>query len=110
VTVLDGTQNLFGLGPVSVLPEYQRQGIGRALILEGLSRPKDLNAQKACLVGHPEYYRQFGFRNIQGLVHDGVPQEVFLALPFAGHSPQGIVEFHAGFAADGQPEGAGDSQ
>ena len=54
VTVSDGTQNWFGLGPVSVLPEYQRQGIGKALTLEGLSRLKDLKAQGACLVGHPE--------------------------------------------------------
>jgi putative acetyltransferase len=37
VTISDGTRNWYGLGPVSVLPEYQRQGIGKALIREGLS-------------------------------------------------------------------------
>ena len=36
VTISDGTQNLYGLGPVSVLPAYKRQGIGKALIREGL--------------------------------------------------------------------------
>ena len=41
-----------------------------------------------------------GFKNIPGLVHEGVPQEVFFALPFDGHAPQGIVEFHEGFKAD----------
>ncbi len=46
----------YGLGPVSVLPEYQRQGIGKALIQEGLSRLKEMNAQGCCLVGHPDYY------------------------------------------------------
>jgi putative acetyltransferase len=109
VMISDGCPNWYGLGPVSVLPEYQRQGIGKALIEEGLSRLKSLNAQGCCLVGHPEYYKRFGFKNIPGLVHEGVPQEVFLALSLDGHAPQGIVEFHEGFKADGQQQGAGDA-
>jgi putative acetyltransferase len=104
VSISDGTQNWYGVGPVSVLPAYQRQGIGKALIREGLSRLKDLNAGGCCLVGHPEYYRQFGFKNIPGLTHDGVPDEVFLALPFEGRTPQGTVEFHEGFKADGSQD------
>ncbi len=109
VTISDGTRNWYGLGPVSVLPEYQRKGIGKALIREGLSRLKDLNAQGCCLVGHRDYYRKFGFKNISGLVHQGVPQEVFFALSFDGHTPQGTVSFHAGFKADGLHGGAGDA-
>jgi putative acetyltransferase len=109
VTISDGTRNWYGLGPVSVLLEYQRQGIGKALIREGLSRLKDMNAQGCCLVGHPDYYRKFGFKNLPGLVHEGVPPEVFFALPFDGHTPQGTVTFHDGFKADGQQEGAGDA-
>jgi len=35
VAISDGTRNWYGLGPVSVLPEYQRRGIGKALIQEG---------------------------------------------------------------------------
>ena len=109
VTISDGAQNWYGLGPVSVLPEYQRQGIGKALIREGLSRLKEMNAQGCCLVGHPDYYRKLGFRNMSGLVHEGVPPEVFFALSFDGHTPQGTVAFHEGFKADGQQEGAGDA-
>jgi len=101
LTISDGTPNWYGLGPVSVLPEYQRQGIGKALIQEGLSRLKNLNAQGCCLVGHPDYYRKFGFKNIPGLGHEGVPQEAFFALSFDGHTPQGTVTFHDGFKADG---------
>jgi len=37
VTISDGSKNWYGLGPVSVLPDYQRQGIGKLLINEGLS-------------------------------------------------------------------------
>ena len=61
VTISDGTQNWYGLGPVSVLPEHQRQGIGTALIREGLSMLKGLGAQGCCLVGDPAYYSRFGF-------------------------------------------------
>jgi len=102
LTISDGTRNWYGLGPVSVLPEYQRNGIGKALIQEGLSRLKDLGAQGCCLVGHPEYYRRFGFKNMPGLVHEGVPPEVFLALTFDGNTPQGTVAFHEAFKADDQ--------
>ena len=102
VTISDGTQNWYGLGPVSVLPEYQRKGIGKSLILEGISRLKDLNAKGCCLVGHPDYYRKLGFKNVSGLVYEGVPQEVFLAMSFDGQIPQGTVNFHDGFKADGQ--------
>lgn len=101
LTISDGAPNWYGLGPVSVLPEYQRQGIGKALIREGLSRLKDMNAQGCCLVGHPDYYRKLGFKNIPGLVLEGVPQEVFFALPFYGDTPQGTVTFHDAFKADG---------
>jgi len=101
VNISDGTRDWYGLGPVSVLPEYQRRGIGKSLIREGLSRLKDLNARGCCLVGHPDYYKRLGFKNILGLVHEGVPPEVFLALSLDGHIPQGTVTFHEAFKADG---------
>mgnify|MGYP001198499683 CR=1 FL=1 len=107
VSISDGTPNWYGLGPVSVLPECQRQGIGKALIRQGLSYLKALDAGGCCLVGHPEYYRKFGFENVPGLVHEGVPQEAFFASSFDGHAPRGIVTFHEGFMADGWPEGTG---
>jgi putative acetyltransferase len=109
VTISDGSPNWYGLGPVSVLPEYQRRGVGSALIKEGISRLKDLGARGCCLMGYPEYYKRFGFQNIRGLIHEGVPEEVLFTLPLDGHIPQGIVEFHVGFKADGQQEGASDA-
>ncbi len=102
VTISDGTRDWYGLGPVSVLPEYQRRSVGKALIREGLSRLKDLDAKGCCLVGHPDYYKKIGFKNVTGFVHEGVPPEVFLALSFDGYIPQGTVAFHEGFKADGQ--------
>jgi putative acetyltransferase len=102
VSISDGSQDWYGLGPVSVLPECQRQGIGSALIAEGLLRLKGLKAQGCCLVGHPGYYRRFGFETVLGLGLEGVPPEVFFALSFAGHRPQGEVTFHESFKADGE--------
>ncbi len=102
VIISDGTKDWYGLGPVSVLPEYQQQGIGKGLILEGLSQLKDMNAKGCCLVGHPDYYRQLGFKNVPDLAHEGVPQEVFFALSFdEKRTPHGTVTFHDGFKATG---------
>jgi len=107
VTMSDGTGDWYGLGPVSVLPEHQRQGIGSALIQEGLARLKILKARGCCLVGHPGYYGRFGFENPPGLGLEGVPPEAFFALSFDGRIPQGTVTFHEGFKADGPEAGAG---
>ncbi len=102
VTIADGATGWYGLGPVSVLPEHQRKGIGKALIRAGLSRLQDLNAKGCCLVGHPDYYGRFGFEHVAGLFHEGVPQEAFFALSFDGRMPQGEVRFHEGFQVDHQ--------
>ena len=104
VTISDDTKHWFGLVSVSVLPEYQRKGIGKALIQEGVAQLKDLGAKGCCVVGHPDYYRKFGFENMPGLVLEGVPPEVFLSVSFDGHTPQGTVTFHEGFEAEG-PKG-----
>lgn len=100
VTISDDTKHWYGLGSVSVLPEYQRKGVGKALIQEGLAQLKDLGAKGCCVVGHPDYYRKFGFENMPGLVLEGVPPEFFFSLSFDGHTPQGTVIFHEGFKAD----------
>lgn len=99
VVLSDGTPDWHGLGPVSVLPAHQRQGIGKALIRQGLARLQAMGARGCCLVGHPDYYRKFGFRNLDQLAHAGVPPEYFLALSFDGHWPQGAVAFHEAFGA-----------
>lgn len=101
VTVTDGTVNWYGLGPVSVEPEYHRQGVGGALIREGLARLRTLNAAGCCVVGHPTYYGRFGFEHVDGLGVDGVPPEAFFALPFDGIMPQGVLAYHEAFEATG---------
>ena len=101
ITISDGSQGWYGLGPVSVLPVYHKQGIGKSLVHEGLSMLKALGGRGCALVGDPDYYHRFGFRNYPGLIYEGIPQEVFLALPFTEIIPQGVVMFHEGFSANG---------
>lgn len=103
VVISDGTTDWYGLGPVSVLPERQKEGVGKALVNEGLCRLKESGGQGCVLVGDPNYYQQFDFRNFPELVYAGVPQEFFLARPFneAVPVPHGTVMFHEGFLATG---------
>jgi putative acetyltransferase len=53
--------SLMGLGPMAVLPKHQRQGVGSALVREGLKRCKQQGYEAVVVVGHPEYYPRFGF-------------------------------------------------
>lgn len=101
VAIADGSPGWFGLGPISVLPELQKQGIGKSLIRAGLSRLKSLGAQGCVLVGEPAYYQRFGFKNFPSLGVDGVPPEYVLALSFTENQPRGTVAFHEGFTAQG---------
>jgi putative acetyltransferase len=89
----------FGLGPVAVRPDRQRQGIGAALIRDGLERLERQGAGGCVVLGEPAYYRRFGFRAISGLHLADVPPEYFLALPFGDEIPSGEVRYAAAFAA-----------
>lgn len=68
---------------------------------EGLSRLMRLKTKGCCLVGPTGYYRRFGFRNYPGLIHEEVPQEVFLSLSFTNEIPTGAAAFHEAFHAEG---------
>lgn len=50
------------LGPMSVLPEYQRQGIGSKLVSSGNHRISAAGLPFIIVLGHPNYYPRFGFR------------------------------------------------
>ena len=72
-----------GLGPMAVLPEYQRQGIGSRLVRAGNERLAAEGWPFIVVVGHPEYYPRFGFRpaSERGLQCEWeVPDEVFMLL------------------------------
>src|SRR5579871_2094308 len=98
VSISDGSQGWFGLGPISVKPQYQRRGIGSQLIREVLRRLR-LGASGCVVLGEPEYYGRFGFVAVDSLVLPGVPPEYFQALAFDSTPPSGIVTYHDAFNA-----------
>ena len=99
VTVSDGSEDWYGVGPISVLPGFQRQGIGTKLLGEGIEALKGLDAHGCVLVGDPAFYERFGFVSpaADALKHEGVPQANFMALSFSDSLPTGTVEFHPAF-------------
>ena len=70
-------------GPLSVLPEFQKKGIGSKLLNESIIIAKELGYKGLILFGNPEYYRRFGFINAgkYGIsTKDGQNFEPFMAL------------------------------
>jgi putative acetyltransferase len=100
VTVNSQEVGWFGLGPLAVLAERRRRGIGAALIEGGLKRLKDLGARGCVVLGDPVYYRRFGFESDPGLRFANVPSEYFQRLVIDGEPPRGIVNYHPAFSAN----------
>jgi predicted N-acetyltransferase YhbS len=99
VCISDGTSDWFGLGPLSVLPQYQRRGIGSMLVVEALRLLRERGAGGCVLLGDPAYYKRFGFKPEPSLILPGVPPEYFQALSFRSSLPGGTVSYHAAFEA-----------
>jgi len=99
VEISDVKQGWYGLGPISVTPGLQGQGIGSGLMQAAITELKKLNAAGCVLLGEPDYYGRFGFKAVDGLILADVPPEYFQALLFAGDYPQGEVKYHDAFSA-----------
>jgi putative acetyltransferase len=97
VTVSDGSTDWFGLGPVSVATTCQGQGIGAALIREGLSRLRQMGANGCVVLGEPAYYGRFGFAHDPALSFPGPPPEYFQRIVLAGPAPSGTVTYAPAF-------------
>jgi putative acetyltransferase len=99
VTIDGRHRGWFGLGPVSVLPERQGEGIGAALVGEGLRRLAADGAAGCVVLGDPVYYRRFGFVSDPALAYPGAPAEYFMRLVMRGEAPRGTVAYHRAFGA-----------
>ncbi len=96
--------NLMGLGPMAVMPDYQRKGVGSALVREGLTCCKALGSCAVVVVGHPGYYPRFGFvpasRYSLRSEYD-VPDDVFMVAEIkdgALDGASGLVRYDDAFA------------
>ena len=90
----DGTAHeTITFGPVSVLPEYQKQGIGGVLIRYTLEKAKTLGHKAVLITGHPEYYPKFGFINAEKYkitMPDGTNMDAFMALELYDGALDGV--------------------
>lgn len=78
-----GKDTVLVLAPLSILPEFQNQGIGSALIKEGHKIAKELGYPYSLVLGSETYYPRFGYLpavqfGIQ--VPEGMPSSNFLAI------------------------------
>ncbi len=93
----DGIAPWYALGPISVHPDYQSQGIGCELILHGLGHLRALDTLCCILVGNPAYYPRFGF----ALAPEHTPlkesSDYFQLTLFASGQPKGVFTFHQAF-------------
>jgi putative acetyltransferase len=99
VSISDGASAWFGLGPISVLPEHQRRGVGSLLMREALRILHVRRAAGCVLLGEPEYYGRFGFQADANLILREVPPQYFLAISFGTSRPHGTVSYHDAFNA-----------
>jgi len=93
------TDRWFGLGPLSVRPDRQRKGIGKALVETGLKRLRATDAAVCVVLGDPVYYARFGFVSDPALRYGDVPPEYFQRIVFSGAPPSGGMMYHSAFDA-----------
>jgi len=93
-------ENGMGLAPLAVLPEYQKQGIGKMLIDKGIDLLKKQSVPFIVVLGHEHYYPKFGFETASkyGLKcqWDGVPDEAFMVMIFDKNkmkNVQGVAKY-----------------
>jgi len=90
--------DVIGFGPLSVLPEKQKQGVGSALVTETLEKAKDLGFKAVLITGNPDYYHRFGFSSATKFgvrlpdIAEGDEASFFTAVELE----EGYLEAHAG--------------
>jgi putative acetyltransferase len=95
-----GSGTWYALGPVSVRPERQGQGIGTSLIEEGLSDRAGRGSLGCILTGDPNYYRRFGFTLSRSNCPRNEPESNFMVKLFTDARPEGEFAFHRIFYQD----------
>ena len=81
-----------GLAPVSVLPEFQKQGIGSELIRAGLQTCREAGFRIVVILGEPDFYQRFGFQPAHraGLENEYQVRDEFMVLELEPSSLNGV--------------------
>ncbi len=92
--ISEATGDWYGLGPISVRAERQKQGIGTKLAHEGLEQIKARGAAGCVLIGRPAVYGPMGFVSDGNLTHRKLdPAIVQYILLNGAAAPKGEVTF-----------------
>ena len=97
VSISDGSKGWYGLGPISVLPSRQREGVGLRLMQRAIADMREKGARGIVLLGEPAYYSRFGFEHDPQLAFPGPPAEYFQRLVLDGNAPSGTVTYAPAF-------------
>lgn len=90
----------YGLGPISVRADMQRQGIGTKLVQTGLDMLRKKGAAGCVLTGNPDVYRPMGFTNDHALTFSGLNPEYILFIALSGTAPEGEINFAPAFGEE----------
>lgn len=98
VDISDGARNWFHVGPISVAPERQGEGIGSLLMQRALDELREMGAAGAVSVGDPAFLERFEFVEAPDLAVPLIDPQYFRARPLAGDTvPTGTVNYHPAF-------------
>lgn len=89
VTKSDGSlYDTLLVAPLSVIFEYRSEGIGSALMKEGLRIAGEMGYGAAFLIGDPNYYSRFGYKlsNSFDINHESLPAEYVQAIEILPNS------------------------
>lgn len=90
----------YGLGPISVSLNFQRQGIARRMVEYGIGALGALGASGCVLIGDPKLYSKLGFKSNQKLNYGDVPPEIVQFRSLDGTAPVGTLKFAKAFDLD----------
>lgn len=94
----------FGLGPVSVDPDQQKQGIGRLLVEAGLKILREQGATGCALTGNPQIYSRLGFQSNRNLSYGTLDRQFVQWISFNGVAPSGELKFAPAFGDEYQAD------
>jgi putative acetyltransferase len=96
-----GSTSAVALAPVAVLPEFQKRGVGTALVNRGIELVRAAGERITFVLGEPQYYQRFGFSTANtASIRTPFPPANFMALelvPGALAGVAGAVRYPAAF-------------
>lgn len=93
-----GSDTVLVLAPLSVSPNYQKKGIGTALMAEAHKIAKEMGYHYSLVLGSEQFYSRAGYTSAEKFgieVPEGIPSANFMAIKLAenAHSIKGAVTY-----------------